>query len=123
MIKELTTLKQLKEFCKEKGFHYIQGKTTAFIITTSDNFFLRKWTGYGRDSVNFKILDLNTVKMAYRENIGRDGDSIREIIYKNVIAVFFYNNDTLLIFQESSDGEYYENCREFYLAKEDQNND
>lgn len=119
MIKELTTLNQLKEFCKAKDFHYIQGKTTAFIITTSDNFFIRKWTCYGRDNVNFKILDLDTVKIAYRENIGKDGDSIRETIYKNVIAVFFYNNDTLLIFQESSDGEYFEICREFYLADGD----
>lgn len=118
MIKELTTLKELKAFCIEQGINYFKGKESFFIIS-ADNFNIRKWSCFGRDSVKYRIVDTNTVEVEYRENIGQDGDAIRITKYKDVIATFFYDNEDLFIFQKSTDGTYCEDCRYFYLADGD----
>jgi hypothetical protein len=58
MIKNLTTLKELEEFCKEQGLQFTKGEKKGFIITLNKNIHIDKEICCGRYSkMSFKLVE------------------------------------------------------------------
>ena len=121
MIKNLTTLKELKEFCEEQGLAFIKGEKKGFIINLNKTIHIEKEICCGRYStMSFKLVEYYDDKIVVVKNSMDDWDGTMKqqtCTYGNVIATFLYDyNKTLLIFRK---GSYYQECINFYLSDRD----
>lgn len=125
MIKNLTTLKELEEFCEEQGLQFTKGEKKGFIITLNKNIKIEKeiWCRKYRE-MSFKLLEHYDDKIVVVKSGMDDWDGTMQqqtCTYGNVIATFLYDyNTTLLIFRKC---DYYEECVDFYLSDRDKDYD
>ena len=124
MIKNLTTLKELKAFCKEQGLQFTKGEKKCFIITLNQNIHIEKEICCGRYSkMSFKPVEYYEDMIAVVKSAMDDWDGTiqqKTCTYGSVIATFLYDYDsTLLIFRK---GGYYQECIDFYLSDGDRDN-
>ena len=121
MIKNLTTLTELEDFCKEQGLEFIKGEKKGFIINLNQKIWIEKEICCGKFSeMSFKLVEYYDDKIVVVKNSMDDWDGTMKqqtSTYGNVIATFLYDYDcTLLIFRK---GDYYQECFSFYLSDKD----
>ena len=121
MIKNLTTLKELEDFCKEQGLEFIKGEKKGFIINLNKTIHIEKEICCGRYStMSFKLVEYYEDMIVVVKSVMDDWDgNIKQqtCTYGSVIATFLYDcNETLLIFRKCND---YQQCTDFYLADGD----
>ena len=125
MIKKLTTLKELEEFCEEQGLQFTKGEQKGFIITLNKKIHIQKEISCGRYSeMSFKLVEYYEDKIVVVKSGMDDWDGTMKqqtCTYGSVIATFLYDYDsTLLIFRKCGD---YQECIDFYLSDRDRDND
>ena len=125
MIKNLTTLKELEEFCEEQGLQFTKGEEKGFIITLNKKIHITKEICCGRYSKMYvKHVEYYEDMIAVVKSAMEDWDgSIQQqtCTYGSVIATFIYDYDsTLLIFRKCKS---YQECIDFYLSDKDRDRD
>ena len=125
MIKNLTTLKELEEFCEEQGLQFTKGERKGFIITLNKNIHIDKEICCGRyRKMSFKLVEYYEDMIVVVKSAMDDWDGTiqqKTCTYGSVIATFLYDYDsTLLIFRECNS---YQECIDFYLSDRDRDRD
>ena len=125
MIKNLTTLKELENFCEEQGLQFTKGERKGFIITLNKKVHIEKEILCGRyREMSCKLLEYYDDKIVVVKSAMDDWDGTMQqktCTYGSVIATFLYDYDsTLLIFRKCGD---YQECIDFYLSDRDRDND
>lgn len=125
MIKNLTTLQELKAFCEEQGLQFTKGERKGFIINLNKKIKIDKEICCGRYSkMHFKLVEYYEDMIVVVKSVMDDWDGYmrqQTCTYGKVIATFLYDYDsTLLIFRKCGD---YQECIDFYLNDRDRDND
>lgn len=115
----LKTLAELKLFCKEQGLQYFQGKERGFIITLSKIDVVR-YTAYSSyQKLDFDVKGDTVIISEQVSSIVDNGEvEITSKTFSNVIAVFTYDKEELLLVFKTCEN-YWEECTAFHLADGD----